>query len=391
MTLRDEVIGVLYHDNRLFRSAFDENDLEVLDYFAAQAAIAMDNARAYETLQNMYQRQKEEKQYFEEQFLESLDFEDIVGKSAAIRQVFAQIDSVAATDATVLISGETGVGKELVARAIHRNSLRHNGPFIRVNCSAFSEQLISSELFGHEKGAFTGATHKRIGRFELAHGGTIFLDEIGDIPLEVQVRLLQVLQNKEFERVGGQETLYSDFRLMAATNRDVQVEVETHRFRKDLFYRLNVFPIHVPPLRERKEDVPLLAYHFLVDYAKKLSKKIERIPHVEMQKLLDYDWPGNVRELKNVIERGVILCQGPFYQVPDSGLTAGALSTVQKEMSLEENERAHIGRVLDMTGGKVRGRDGAAEILNINPSTLYSRMKKLGISNPRRTGKGRFL
>ncbi|MBU2549352.1 MAG: sigma 54-interacting transcriptional regulator [Proteobacteria bacterium] len=384
MTLRNQVIGVLYHDNRLFRSAFREDDLEILGYFAAQAAIAMDNAQAYEILQEMFRRQREEKQYFEEQYLESLNFEDIVGKSPAIRRVFSHLDSVAGTDATVLILGETGVGKELVARAIHRNSPRREGPFIRVNCSAFSEHLISSELFGHEKGAFTGATRRRIGRFELANEGTIFLDEIGDIPLEVQVRLLRVLQSKEFERVGGQETIRSDFRLMAATNRDLEKQVEAGRFRKDLFYRLNVFPIHVPPLRERREDVPLLAYHFLQIYAKNLNKKIDKIPPSEMQKLMEYPWPGNVRELENIIERGVILSSGPYYQVPDTGPTQTVSPSPRLDMSIEENERAHILRVLEMTGGRIRGHGGAAEILNIHPNTLYSRMKKLGISTVKR-------
>ncbi len=382
MTLRNQVIGVLYHDNRLFRSAFKASDLEVLDYFAAQAAIAMENAQAYEILHQRYQKQKEEKQYFEEQYLESLNFEDIVGKSQSIRQVFGQLDSVAGTDATVLILGETGVGKELVARAIHHNSSRRNGPFVRVNCSAFSEHLISSELFGHEKGAFTGAIQRRIGRFELAHTGTIFLDEIGEIPLDVQVRLLRVLQSKEFERVGGQETITSDFRLMAATNQDLQKEVTSGRFRKDLFYRLNVFPIRVPPLRERREDIPLLAYHFLFTCAKKLNKKIEKIPESEMRKLMEYDWPGNVRELENIIERGVIISKGPYYHLPDTGLNSLSSPTTEKNLSLEENERTHILRILDKTGGKVRGQQGAAVLLHIHPNTLYSRMKKLGIVRP---------
>ena len=387
MTLRNKVVGVLYHDNRFFQSAFQEKDLEILGYFAAQAAIAMENAQAYEILQKTVQKQKEEKEYFEEQYLESLNFEDMVGKSQAIRQVFSQLDSVAGTEATVLILGETGVGKELVARAIHHNSPRREGPFVRVNCSSFSEHLITSELFGHEKGAFTGAIQKRIGRFELAHTGTIFLDEIGDIPLNVQVRLLRVLQSKEFERVGGQETITSDFRLMAATNRDLQKEVTCGRFREDLFYRLNVFPLRVPPLRERRDDIPLLAYHFLYAYAKKLNKKIEKIPEPEIRKLMEYDWPGNVRELENIIERGVILAKGPYYLVPDTGFNSLSTSNSGKNLSLEEIERAHILSVLDMTGRKVRGRNGAAAVLRIHPNTLYSRMKKLGISNSNRSEK----
>lgn len=379
MTLRNKIIGVLYHDNRFFQSVFRKEDLEVLGYFAAQAAIAMENAQAYDFLQQTVKKQQEEKQYLEEQYLESLNFEDIIGKSRAVCQVFSQVDSVAGTEATVLILGETGVGKELVARAIHHNSARRNGPFVRVNCSVFSENLITSELFGHEKGAFTGAGQRRIGRFELANRGTIFLDEIGEIPLEVQVRLLRVLQSKEFERVGGQETVTSDFRLMAATNRDLQKEVINGRFRKDLFYRLNVFPITVPPLRERREDIPLLAYHFLFTYAKNLNKKIEKIPESEMRKLIEYDWPGNVRELENVIERGVILSKGPYYYVPDMGLIPPSSSLKEKNQSLEENERIHILKILELTKGRVRGRKGAAAVLQIHPNTLYSRMKKLGI------------
>jgi len=384
LSLRDQVIGVLYHDNRLFKSAFRQEDLDILGYFAAQAAIAMDNAMAYETLREMYQKQVEEKQYLEEQHLESLHFEEIVGESPAIRRVFAHIDSVSETDATVLILGETGVGKELVARAIHRNSGRRGGPFIRVNCSSFSEHLISSELFGHEKGSFTGAVQRRIGRFELADKGTIFLDEIGDMPLNSQVQLLRVLQSKEFERVGGHETIRSDFRLMAATNRDLPKMIEAGTFREDLYYRLSVFPIQVPSLRERPEDVALLALHFLQLYAKRLSKKVEKIPGTEMQKLMDYTWPGNVRELENIIERGVILSTGPLYRVPTTSLTRNTFAGSRADISLDENERAHILNVLDMTGGKVRGDDGAAAILNIHPNTLYSRMKKLGISPARK-------
>ena len=382
--LRDQVIGVLYHDNRLFKSAFHEEDLDILGYFAAQAAIAMDNAMAYETLRELYQKQVEEKQYLQEQHMESLHFEEIVGETSAIRQVFSHIDSVSETDATVLILGETGVGKELVARAIHRNSERRGGPFIRVNCSSFSEHLISSELFGHEKGSFTGAVQRRIGRFELADQGTIFLDEIGDMPLNSQVQLLRVLQSKEFERVGGHETIRSDFRLMAATNRDLPKLIEAGRFREDLYYRLSVFPIQVPPLRERLEDIPLLALHFLQLYAKRLNKRVEKIPNPEMQKLMDYTWPGNVRELENIIERGVILSTGPLYRVPMTSLNRNTIAATRPDMSLDENERSHILNVLDITGGKVRGDDGAAAILNIHPNTLYSRMKKLGISPARK-------
>ncbi len=379
MTMHGKVIGILYHDNRLLRSAFRAPDLEILNYFASQAAIALDNALAWETLQGLYEKQQSEKQYYKEQYLKSERFENFVGQSSGITHVFRQIEEVAATDATVLITGETGVGKELVAWSIHNNSHRQNHPFIRVNCGALSESLICSELFGHEKGAFTGAVSKRIGRFELADGGTLFLDEISEISMEVQVRLLRVLQSREFERVGGQEVHRSDFRLLVATNRDLRKEVQTGRFREDLYYRINVFPIKVPPLRERKEDIPLLAHHFLRIYAEKFNKVVDRIAVREMEKLVAYSWPGNVRELENVIERGVILSKGPDYCVPELGQILSEQNAAPVSASLKENERNHILSILKMTRGKVNGPGGAAEILKIHPNTLHSRMKKLGI------------
>ncbi len=378
LKIRNKVKGVLYHDNRLFRSAFKKSDLEILNYFSAQAAIAMDNAEAWQALRKLYEQQQLEKKHYEKEYLETIHFEDFVGKSPAIRNVFAQAEQVACTEATVLIFGETGVGKELVARYIHRHSNRAEKPFIRVHCSALPESLISSELFGHEKGAYTGATSKQIGRFELADGGTIFLDEIGDISMDVQVRLLRVLQNKEFERVGGHETLRSNFRLLTATNRNLEREVKNGSFRRDLFYRLNVFPIHVPPLRDRKEDIPLLARYFLKLYANKCNKDVAVIPREEMDKLIAYHWPGNVRELENVIERGVILSKGKHYRVPE--LTGIQAPYSEPAHTLHDNERNHILRVLRRTGGKVTGPGGAAEILDIHPNTLFSRMKKLGIS-----------
>jgi len=379
MTMHGKVVGILYHDNRLLRSAFREPDLEILDFFASQAAIALDNAQAWETLQGLYEKQQIEKQYYKEQYLESGRFANFIGQSSRMTSVFRQIEDVAATDATVLITGETGVGKELVAWCIHSNSKRQNHPFIRVNCGALSESLICSELFGHEKGAFTGAVSKRIGRFELADGGTLFLDEISEISMEVQVRLLRVLQSREFERVGGQEVHRSDFRLLVATNRDLRKEVQAGRFREDLYYRINVFPIQVPPLRERKEDIPLLAHHFLRIYAEKFNKVVDRIAVREMEKLVAYSWPGNVRELENVIERGVILSQGPGYCVPELGQILSDQNTASVSDSLKENERNHILSILKMTRGKVNGPGGAAEILKIHPNTLHSRMKKLGI------------
>jgi len=389
MILRGKVVGVLYHDNRLLSSAFKESDLEFLAYFAALAAFALDNAQAYEEIQLLNQKLKEEKLYYEEQHLESLHIEDVIGESLPIKQVLAQVDQVAKADTTVLIYGETGVGKELVARAIHRHSLRQDKPFIRVQCSALPESLITSELFGHEKGAFTGAIQRRIGRFELADGGTLFLDEIGDLPKEVQVRLLRVLQSKEFERVGGSETLHSDFRLVVATNRNLEEEIKASRFRADLYFRLNVFPIYVPPLRERKDDIPMLVRYFISIYGTKTGKTFDRIPEEEIGKLIQYDWPGNVRELENIIERGTILNHGPTFCVPKPSIDSLGFGLQREYLTLRENERRHIQLALLKTGWKIRGPGGAAELLEIHPSTLAFKMKKLGILRPEGLSKRR--
>lgn len=384
MILRDRPVGVLYHDNRLLSSAFKESDLELLSYFAALAAFALDNAAAYEEIRRLNTKLSEENLYYKEEHLQNLHFEDIVGESLGIRQVLSQVDQVCGTDATVMIVGETGVGKELVARAVHRHSPRSDKPFIRVHCSALPETLIASELFGHEKGAFTGASRQRIGRFELADGGTLFLDEIGDISLDIQVRLLRVLQTREFERVGGSETLRSDFRLVVATNRDLEDAVKKETFRADLYYRLAVFPIYVPPLRERKEDIPLLAYYFLNIYSKKMGKQFSKIPSSEMDKMLNYYWPGNVRELENVIERGAILSTGPLFRVPQLGEEHHELPGEPTGVTLRENERKHILWALEKTGWKVRGKGGAAELLGVPASTLAFRMKKAGIQRQKR-------
>ena len=383
LVLRGKVIGVLYHDNRLLSGVFKESDLNLLAYFAAQAAIALDNANAYGEIQLLNQKLKEENLYYEEQHIQTFHFEDIVGQSPAIMKVLEQLDQVAQMETTVLILGETGVGKELVARAIHRHSPRRGKPFIRVLCNALPESLIPSELFGHERGAFTGAIQTRIGRFELANEGTIFLDEIGDLPLEIQVRLLRVLESKEFERVGGNETIRSDFRLIAATNRDIDLAVKNGKFRPDLYFRLNVFPFYVPPLRERKEDIPLLAHFFLKIYADKMGKTFVGISKPEMNKLIQYKWPGNVRELENIIERGSILSLGPFFRVPELGGSFVSNNSFPKEdMSLSANERRHILWALQTTGWKVRGQGGASELLKVHHSTLGFRMKKLGIQRP---------
>lgn len=380
LTLYDRVVGVLYHDNRLLPKAFEENDQVVLSYIATLAAIALDNARAYDEISRLNQKLSYEKQYYEEEHLSHRHFDEIVGKSHEIKKVLAQIQQVADTEATVLITGETGVGKELVARAIQRHGARADRPFISVQLSTLPPDLMASELVGHEKGAFTGAVRRRVGRFELADGGTLFLDEIGDISLEVQIRLLRILQTKSFERIGGSQTLFSDFRLMAATNRDLTNEIRKGTFRADLYYRLNVFPIYVPPLRERREDIPLLAHHFLRIYSAKFGKNVTHIPDREMKKVLKYDWPGNVRELQNVIERGIILSHGPDFAMPELAAVSPAKAEQEEWSTLAAVEREHIRRILEKTDWKVWGPDGAAKILDLHPSTLAFRMKKLGIT-----------
>jgi len=382
MIIRDKVVGVLYHDNRLLRTVFKQTDMEILSYFAAQAAIALDNAISYEEIQRLNEKLKEEKLYYEKQEAQCRHFEDIVGESREIHDVINKIEQVAATDSTVLILGETGVGKEMVARAIHRYSPRKDKPFISVFCNALPDGLIPSELFGHEKGAFTGATGRRIGRFELADGGTLFLDEIGELPMDIQIRLLRVLQTREFERVGGRDPIHSDFRLIAATHRDLSEHVSVNKFRSDLYYRINVFPIHVPPLRQRKDDIPLLAQHFLESYAPKMGKDFRKILKEDMDRLTRYAWPGNIRELENIIERGVILSNGPVFRVPELDIHV-PLSVHEKETAtLREAECRHIVQCLQKTGWRIRGPGGAAELLGIHPSTLDFRMKKLGIRRP---------
>ncbi|MCX5851259.1 MAG: sigma 54-interacting transcriptional regulator [Deltaproteobacteria bacterium] len=382
--LRGNVIGLLYLDNRFHSQIFREKDIEFVGHFAAMAALALDNSMAYEEIQKLNKKLREEKQTYKPQHLENLHFEGIVGESPPIKHVMSQVAQVANADTTVLILGETGVGKELVSRAIHRYSLRWNKPFVRVHCSTLPTTLIPSELFGHEKGAFTGAVNRRIGKFELADQGTIFLDEVGDIPLETQVRLLQVLQSKEFERIGGNKTIRSDFRLIAATNRNLEQEVVSHCFREDLYYRLNVFPIRVPPLRERKEDIPPLVHYFLKKYALEMGGSFNTIEDGDMEQLIQYDWPGNVRELENIIERGAILSHGSRFILPDLGI--GHLGRVSAKVAttLKENERTHILWALQKTNWKLRGPNGAAELLDIHPSTLEFRMKKLGILRPQR-------
>jgi formate hydrogenlyase transcriptional activator len=304
---------------------------------------------------------------------------EIVGRSAAITRILQQVDQVAPTASTVLVVGETGTGKELVAHAIHEASERHNRPFIKVNCAALPTTLVESELFGREKGAYTGALSRQAGRFELADGGTIFLDEIAELAPEVQVKLLRVLQEGEFERLGGTTTQKVNIRVIAATNRDLAKAVREGRFREDLYYRLNVFPIRVPPLRDRREDVPMLVWTFVQEFALGMGRQVDRIARRSMDSLQTYPWPGNVRELRNVVERAMIVHNGPILNVE---IPEAERSEVPANLSLEEVERRHLTAVLDMTGWRVRGKSGAAEILGLKPTTLESRLEKLGIRRP---------
>jgi formate hydrogenlyase transcriptional activator len=328
-------------------------------------------------------RLQEEMVYLQQELETTHGYGEIVGTTPEMMSVYEAIEKVATTDSTVLITGETGTGKELVARAIHSASRRKDKVLVRINCSALPAGLIESELFGHEKGAFTGAMSRKIGRFELAHGGTIFLDEIGDIPLDLQNKLLRVLQEGEFERLGDSHTRKVDVRVIAATNRDLSDAIAEGLFRSDLFYRLNVFPITIPALRDRKKDVPLLVKHLVMKYSVKLGKNIESIPQTAMNALVAYNWPGNVRELENVIERAVILTTGTELELGDwlGGASSPGASRIP---TLEELERDHITRVLEASGWRVRGDAGAAALLGLKPTTLEARMKKLGIERKRR-------
>jgi formate hydrogenlyase transcriptional activator len=311
-------------------------------------------------------------------------FEQIIGDSPALESVLEQVQRVAPTDSTVLIQGETGTGKELIARALHDSSSRFARPFIKLNCAAIPFDLLESELFGHERGAFTGAIAQKVGRFELADTGTLFLDEIGDIPPGLQPKLLRVLQEQEFERLGGTRTHRVDVRLVAATNRNLVEMVKRHEFRSDLYYRLNVFPIPLPPLRERREDIPALVSHFVELYGRRMGKQIDHIPPDTMSALSSYPWPGNIRELQNLIERSVILSSGNVLHPPLANLNADAEIESYEATTLEEAERNHIRKILDQTRWVVSGPNGAAARLGIKRSTLYFRMQKLGISRPNR-------
>ncbi len=373
---------------RLEKNAFTPADVEFLSQIAGQVAIAIDNAFAYRRITELSDQLNQEKLYLEDEIRSELNFEEIIGNSAALSLVLRQVEAVAPTNSTVLIQGETGSGKELIARAVHNLSQRRKHSFVKLNCAAIPTGLLESELFGHEKGAFTGAIAQRIGRFELASQGTIFLDEISEIPVDLQPKLLRVLQEREYERLGSSRTLRTDARLIAATNRDLSTMVEEQKFRSDLFYRLNVFPIFVPPLRDRKEDIPFLVRHFAQHFARNMTKEIDTISAETMNALSNYSWPGNIRELQNVIERAVILTKGPVLKVSLADLKSKSPDTngyTNGAATLEEVERKHILSVLEQTNWVFAGPNGAAAKLGIKRPTLQFRMQKLGISRPQKS------
>jgi len=381
MVSRDRVIGTL-NLGRLREGAFSQGDVEFLAQVANQIAIGVENALNYEQVTEAREKLTEERNYLNEQIRTEHDFEAIIGQSPALKRILKQAELVAPTGSTVLILGETGTGKEILARAIHDISPQRERTFVSVNCAAIPMGLLESELFGHEKGAFTGAIAQKIGRFELAHQGTLFLDEVGDIPLELQPKLLRVLQEKEFERLGSTRTLHVDTRLMAATSRDLAQMVENREFRGDLYYRLNIFPILLPPLRERPEDIPLLVAHFTDKYARRMDKRISRIPAETMDALKRYHWPGNVRELQNFIERATILTPGSTLQAPLSELRQASRAVQRRSHTLAEIERDQIIRALRESQWVLGGPGGAAERLGLKRTTLFYKMRKLGITRP---------
>jgi formate hydrogenlyase transcriptional activator len=363
--------------------SFSTEEITFLKHFASRIASVLDSVGAYREIARLSEKLRRENLSLESEIHSTQNFAEVIGESPALRHVLAQVEIVAPSDATVLILGETGTGKELIARAIHRLSSRRSGSFIKLNCAAIPTGLLESELFGHEKGAFTGAIRQKVGRVELADGGTLFLDEVGDIPLELQPKLLRVLEDQEFERLGGTRTIKVDIRLLAATNRDLAQCVSTREFRSDLYYRLHVFPVRMPALRERDKDVTLLVRYFVQKFARSMHKKIENIPVEAMNALANWHWPGNVRELENFIERSVILSEGPTLGAPLAELDPPPNSLSVRPRShatLENIEREHILRVLRETGGVIAGVRGAAAQLGMKRTTLQSRMQKLGIT-----------
>jgi formate hydrogenlyase transcriptional activator len=360
--------------------AFHPQDLTLLNQVAAQFAVALENHRAATEIEGLKNRLEEEKRYLEGEPRSEGRFAEIIGDSLALRKVLEQVATVALSEATVLILGETGTGKELIARALHRLSRRKDGSFIKLNCAAIPTGLLESELFGHEKGAFTGAVSQKVGRMELADGGTLFLDEVGEIPLDLQPKLLRVLQDQEFERLGSNRTIKVNVRLVAATNRDLAKGMAEHEFRTDLFYRLSVFPIRMPPLRERPEDIPLLVRYFVHKFARRMDRHIETIPNATMKDLTGWSWPGNIRELENLMERSVILSDGNVLHVPELGTESRSTAPSSPDHTLDNAEREHILRILRETGGVLSGPDGAAHRLGVKRTTLQSKMQRLKIT-----------
>lgn len=398
-----------YGLGRRGEESFSDDDSEFLVRIGSQIAIAVENALAFREISELKNKLAQEKLYLEEEIRSEMDFEELVGRSPALRHVLELVETVAQTDSTVLLLGETGTGKELIARAVHDHSRRKSSTFVKLNCAAIPTGLLESELFGHEKGAFTGAIAQKLGRMELADQGTLFLDEVGDIPIEIQPKLLRALQEREFERLGSNHTRKANVRLVAATNRDLENMIASQQFRTDLYYRLNVFPIRIPPLRERKEDIPLLVSYFVQKYSRQMQKDIDTVPGTALKTLSSWHWPGNIRELENFIERAVILTRGKSLEAPLGELKAPAassppvdrrgsvgrdyvarivratiegLSKVDPNRDREEesdNQRSEIMRVLRETDGRVGGTEGAAARMSIKRTTLISRMKKLGI------------
>jgi formate hydrogenlyase transcriptional activator len=380
---RGRVLGIVALA-RLEEKAFTQDEVDLAMQVANQVTIAVENALAYGEIADLKDKLAQENLYLEQEIRSEMNFDQIVGRSAALRQVLQQVETVAPTDSTVLIYGETGTGKELIARAIHDLSARSKSAFVKLNCAAIPTGLLESELFGHEKGAFTGAVMQRIGRFELADRGTIFLDEVGEVPLELQPKLLRVLQEREFERLGSSRTMRTDARLIAATNRDLAAMVDDQKFRADLFYRLNVFPVRIPSLRERQDDIPLLVRHFVEQFSRRMNKVIDTIPSETMSALVRYHWPGNIRELQNLMERAVILSAGPVLKAPLADLQIQPAPAVSRMVeTLEEVERRSILEALNGTNWVISGSKGAAALLGLKRSTLQARMEKLGIRRAR--------
>jgi len=376
----DGPLGVLIMCSRM-ANGFNEADRDLLSQIGTQTSLVLENALAYGRLRASRDDLEEQRLYLESEISSEYNFEDIVGKSSAIKKVFEQVSIVAPTDSTVLLHGETGTGKELIARAIHNLGSRRDRTFVRLNCAAIPSGLLESELFGHEKGAFTGALMQRKGRFELADHGSLFLDEIGDISLELQPKLLRAVQEQEFERLGSAKTIHVDVRMIAATHRDLPAMIREDKFREDLFYRFNVFPIEIPPLRERREDIPLLVHYFVSKLSQRMGKKIKSIPSRAMELLANAAWPGNVRELENVIERAVILTQGSELYVPTVELRNAAPAPRTTSVStFHDAERQAIIDALKTASGRIAGAGGAAERLGLKRTTLQNKMRRLQIT-----------